>query len=394
MLHEGTVAVAGQQRVPAAAPDDLDDVPAGAAEEGLELLDDLAVAADRPVEALQVAVDDERQVVQFVVGRDLQEAARLRLVHLTVAEERPDVLLAGVLDPAVVQVLVELGLVDRVHRPEAHGHGGELPERRHHPGVRVGRQRPHPSAHEVAAFLAEPVQVGVVQRPLEVRPGIHAGRGVPLEEDLVAAAHVVRPAEEVVEPDLVERRGGRIRRDVPPDPDARALGPVDHDRGVPADPAPVGLLDGFVTGEPRLGLGPDGVDVVGGRQRRHPDVGLARAFEQLEHDVARPGPPRLVDDAVEGVEPLLRLLRVRVGKLTGDSVEDRSGGVAACHVRSFLGSAGSILYPMCVPRHVHLGAVATEGSYSRVSRGCAVCTHRPADLFGHITPLGRPGLPD
>jgi hypothetical protein len=62
------VAVGGEQRVPAAAPDDLDDVPAGAAEEGLELLDDLAVAAHRAVEALQVAVDDEVEVVELLAA--------------------------------------------------------------------------------------------------------------------------------------------------------------------------------------------------------------------------------------------------------------------------------------------------------------------------------------
>lgn len=73
-VHERAVAVGVQQGVPFAAPHDLDDVPASAAEERLQLLDDLAVAADRAVEALQVAVDDERQVVEALVGRDLDQA--------------------------------------------------------------------------------------------------------------------------------------------------------------------------------------------------------------------------------------------------------------------------------------------------------------------------------
>ena len=63
-LDQRAVGVGGQQRIPAAAPDHLDHVPAGAAEVGLELLDDLAVAAHRAVEALQVAVDDPDQVVE------------------------------------------------------------------------------------------------------------------------------------------------------------------------------------------------------------------------------------------------------------------------------------------------------------------------------------------
>jgi hypothetical protein len=47
-------------------PRSLDDVPAGAAEDAFEFLDDLAVAAHRAVEALQVAVDDEDQVVELL----------------------------------------------------------------------------------------------------------------------------------------------------------------------------------------------------------------------------------------------------------------------------------------------------------------------------------------
>ena len=63
-VHQRAVTVGVQQRVPLAAPHHLDDVPARTAEERLQLLDDLAVAAYRAVQALQVAVDDERQVVQ------------------------------------------------------------------------------------------------------------------------------------------------------------------------------------------------------------------------------------------------------------------------------------------------------------------------------------------
>ena len=112
LLDEHAVDVAGQQVVPLAAPDDLDHVPAGAAEDRLELLDDLAVAADRAVEPLQVAVDDEGQVVEAFAGGDVQRAERLGLVGLAVAEERPDARLGGVEQAAVVEVAVEAGLVD------------------------------------------------------------------------------------------------------------------------------------------------------------------------------------------------------------------------------------------------------------------------------------------
>ena len=238
-LHERAVPVPGQQVIPFPAPDDLDDVPARAAEERLEFLHDLAVAAHRPVEALEVAVDHEVQVVQLVVRGELEQAAGLGLVHFAVAQERPDLLVGGVLDAAVVQVPVGLGLVDRVHRPDAHRDRGEFPEPGHQPRVRIGGER----VALPGLLLPEPVQVLLGQPALHEGAGVHAGGGVALEEDLVPAAGVVLAAEEVVEADLVQGRGAGIGRDVPADPDVRPLRPVHHDRGVPAQPRPVLPLD-------------------------------------------------------------------------------------------------------------------------------------------------------
>ena len=64
-------------------------------------------------------------------------------------------LIGGVLDAAVVQVVVEPGLIDRVHRAKAHRHRGELPEVGHQPRVRVGRQ----AAAGMAVLLAEAVEL-------------------------------------------------------------------------------------------------------------------------------------------------------------------------------------------------------------------------------------------
>ena len=58
-------------RIPVAAPQDLDDVPAGSAECRFQFLHDLAVAAHRTVQALQVAVDDENQVVEIFARRQV-----------------------------------------------------------------------------------------------------------------------------------------------------------------------------------------------------------------------------------------------------------------------------------------------------------------------------------
>ena len=78
------------RRIPIAAPDHFDDVPSGAAEDRFQFLDDLAVAAHRAVEALQVAVDDENQVVESLARGQRDGAERFGLVHFAVAEEGPD----------------------------------------------------------------------------------------------------------------------------------------------------------------------------------------------------------------------------------------------------------------------------------------------------------------
>src|SRR6185437_5219618 len=65
-LDQQAARIAGQKIVPAAAPNHLDDVPAGAEKRCFQLLDDAAVAAHRPVEPLQVAIDHEDQVVELL----------------------------------------------------------------------------------------------------------------------------------------------------------------------------------------------------------------------------------------------------------------------------------------------------------------------------------------
>ncbi len=127
-VQQDAVDVLGQERIPARAPDDLDHVPAGATEDRFELLDDLPVAADGPVEPLQVAVDDEDQVVEVLAPGDAERADRLGFVHLAVADETPDATAAGVDEVAQVQVAVDVGLVDRGDGPEPHGDRRVFPE--------------------------------------------------------------------------------------------------------------------------------------------------------------------------------------------------------------------------------------------------------------------------
>lgn len=59
-----------EQRIPVTAPNDLDHVPASPAEDAFELVHDAGVAAYRAVQALQVTVDNEDQVVEiFTTGQ-------------------------------------------------------------------------------------------------------------------------------------------------------------------------------------------------------------------------------------------------------------------------------------------------------------------------------------
>jgi hypothetical protein len=57
--HQQSLGIFFEQVVPLGAPQHLDDIPARPTEDGLQLRDDLAVAAHRTVESLQVAIDDE-----------------------------------------------------------------------------------------------------------------------------------------------------------------------------------------------------------------------------------------------------------------------------------------------------------------------------------------------
>src|SRR5271167_4384419 len=71
-LHQAlqqSLMIAFQQWIPARTPKNLDDVPTGAEERRFEFLDDLAVAAHRSVEPLQVAIDDKDEIVELLAHR-------------------------------------------------------------------------------------------------------------------------------------------------------------------------------------------------------------------------------------------------------------------------------------------------------------------------------------
>src|SRR6185312_8390851 len=73
-LYQQAITVVFEERVPIRAPDALDYVPAGATEDGLELLDDLAIATYGAVKALQIAINDKNEVVELFAGSQRNRA--------------------------------------------------------------------------------------------------------------------------------------------------------------------------------------------------------------------------------------------------------------------------------------------------------------------------------
>ena len=177
-------------------------------------------------------------------------------------------------------------------------------------------------------LLAESVELVRAHPSLEEAPGVHTGGGMALIEDVVTTAGMVLAAEEVVEPDFVERRGRRVGRDVAADLDAGPLRAVHQHGGVPAVPAAEGALDLFVAGEPWLFLGADRVDVIRGREAGDARIALACTVEQAEHDVPGADRARLSDETVQRIEPFPGLLRIDIRDLTGETVEDRSSRIS------------------------------------------------------------------
>src|SRR5690606_41800815 len=98
------------------APHHLDDIPAGTAEHAFQLLDNLAVAPDRAVQTLQVAVHHKDQVVQILTASLGYGTQGFRLVALAIAQEAPDLATVHVDPLTAVQVLHNMGLVDGLNR--------------------------------------------------------------------------------------------------------------------------------------------------------------------------------------------------------------------------------------------------------------------------------------
>ena len=99
---------------------------------------------------------------------------------------------------------------------------------------------------------------------------------------------------------------------MPTDAGKAAVCPEDHRDRVPADDPADPQLDRLVAREVGLLLGADRVDVAGLGQWRQADVELPRALEQLVNEEPRAALAFLLDELVEGRQPLRGLVGVDV----------------------------------------------------------------------------------
>ncbi len=313
--------VARKEAIPIAAPDQLDDVPAGAGEQLFELVDDAAVAAHRAVEALQVAVDDPDEVVERFARGQGQCTHRFGLVHLAVAEHAPDLSIAAIEQAAVGEVAHETRVVDRADRPDAHRAGRELPEVGHQGRMRVAAEAA--GAFRRAEFLSVVRQVVFAQPAFEVGACVHAWRAVRLEEDQIAAVCRGASTEEMVEAGLEQIGRARVAGDVATELTVGVVRAHHHRECVPAHQRGQALLDRQIARERRLRVDRDRVDIGRGELGCPADALLAGQLGQPVEDLL--GALRAVglDQRREGVAPLFGFDRIGVGHRVHPGTVDR-----------------------------------------------------------------------
>ena len=298
--HQQSVAIVLNQAVPIRAPDALDHVPARAAENRFQFLNDLSVAAHRTVESLQVAVHHEDQVVELFARRQRDRSQRLRLVHLAVAEKCPNLAARRLLEAAILQILDEARMVNRLDRAQPHRDRRELPEFRHQPRMRIRTQ-----SSAWLQLAPEILQLLLRNAAFEISARINSRRGVSLEVDDVTVASLGLRAEEMIECHFVERGRGGKGRNMSADAFLNLVRAYHHGQRIPADQAldaPFHLLAAR-----KWRLLPDGNRVLIRRRRRKWQVDAAfapRMQRQLLQQTASPVRAAMRKNIVQGIDPL------------------------------------------------------------------------------------------
>ena len=304
-MDEQAFRVPFKQRIPVAAPQNLDAIPTGAAESGFQFLHDFSVAAHGTIETLQVAIDDKNKVVEIFARRQRDRAQSFRLVRFAVSEKRPDFRVRAGLEAAIFQIAIEPRLINGHERAEAHGHRGKFPELRHQPRMRVRRQ-----SAALPKFAAEVFQLFHGQAAFEKRARINAGRSMSLEINRVALELVGASAEKMVEADFKQRRGGGVRGNVAADAVVDAVGANHHRQRVPANQALDAPLDFLIAWEDGLLFMGNGIQIrsVCGEGKRDAE-GLSVAAKPVQQS-DRGFLPFFAYDLVEGFYPFLYFLGI------------------------------------------------------------------------------------
>jgi hypothetical protein len=212
----------------------------------------------------------------------------------------------GVGDAPVVQVAQEARLVDGLRGAEAHGHGGELPEIGHQPGVRVGGDA------VALGLLAEIAELRLVDPAFEEGARVDARRRVALEEHQVAAMIGARGMEEMVETDFVEGRRRLEAGNMAAHAGGLLVGAHDAGHRVPADQRLDARFHGDIAGVLVLHVYRDGIHIGGGGVVGQVGARATRLVDELFEQIVGAFRTFLFNDGGEGVEPLARFLRIDV----------------------------------------------------------------------------------
>ena len=130
-LEKKTRLIALQQRIPAPPPNHFNHVPASAAEHALELLNNFTVAANRPIQSLQVTVNDKVKVTQALAPSEANRTQGLGLIAFTITKKTPDLSIPMVHQATLLLILHDVRLVDGLQRSQPHRNCWELPIVRH-----------------------------------------------------------------------------------------------------------------------------------------------------------------------------------------------------------------------------------------------------------------------
>ena len=304
-----------------------------------------------PSSRCRLQLIDEDEVVELLPAGQRDGAQRLRLVGLPVAEERPDLAVRRVGQPAAGQVLQEARLVDRHDRAEAHRHRRHLPVLRHQPRVRVGGQA------AAAGLLPELAQLLLGEPALHERAGVDARRRMPLDEQQVTAVGVGRGPEEMLEPHLVQRRRGLEAGDMTAELGGLRVRPQHDGQRVPPDQRPDPVIHRqLARAQPVWRIGRDRVQVRRGgavRDRRAFPAGLVDHLIQQEERTVR---ALVGQHGVERLQPLARLGRVKIFQHVDTPIDrptrrhDEPAALSSSHQRQQSRIAGLRIARMCLIR--------------------------------------------